>query len=291
MLVATHSGHFHADDVFAFALLRTFLDSDLRLVRTRDLDVIATADIAIDVGGEYDPARGRFDHHQREYTGELSSAGMVLSWLASEDKLSTELADKLRKGWVDYIDAVDNGRTKPESGVPCINSLVGSFSECAEGPEQFDTYYLRAVEMCQQALSGLLVSERKSQEARTAVLAAMRDAEARGSRVLELDRHYKWKRAYFDQGGATHPTDYLLFPDNDDWRIIAIPPEKDSFDKKRPLPASWAGLVDGALSKAAGVPGAKFCHKNLFIAVFETEASARQAITLWGLGTGEERRP
>jgi uncharacterized UPF0160 family protein len=78
LCVATHSGPFHCDDVFAGALLRSFLTPQLHFIRTRDLARIAGADIAIDVGGEYDLARRRFDHHQRAYDGPLSSAGMVL---------------------------------------------------------------------------------------------------------------------------------------------------------------------------------------------------------------------
>ena len=67
--VATHWGSFHADDVLAWALIRHFLDSDAEVVRSRDPAVLASADIVMDVGGTFDPAARRFDHHQQEYTG------------------------------------------------------------------------------------------------------------------------------------------------------------------------------------------------------------------------------
>ena len=60
VLVATHDGPFHADDVMAFALIRTFLDPEARVVRTRDPARIAAADIVADVGGTYDRATRRF---------------------------------------------------------------------------------------------------------------------------------------------------------------------------------------------------------------------------------------
>src|SRR4051794_11557038 len=132
MLVATHSGPFHCDDVFACALLRSFVDPELSVIRTRDLARIAEADVVIDVGGEYDPARRRFDHHQRDYQGPWSSAGMVLHWLESQGRVVPALAAKLRDQWVDYIDAVDNGRRKPEDDVPCLPSVVGSLCEQAQ---------------------------------------------------------------------------------------------------------------------------------------------------------------
>jgi uncharacterized UPF0160 family protein len=287
--VATHSGPFHADEVFAYALLRVFLGEELTLVRTRDLALIAQADVAIDVGGEYDPERRRFDHHQRSYDGPLSSAGMVLSWLEHSGKVPVSLAAQLRIDWVDYIDAVDNGRRSPGGGVPCISMIVAVLAEQAGSPAEFDARFLDAVAMCEGVLRGLLATENRNRVASAAVASAMREAQAAGSRVIAFDRHYKWKRAYFEHGGAHHPSDYVLFPDDDgSWRLLGIPDEAGSFGLKRPLPAEWAGLVDDELSRVVGVPGAKFCHKNRFIASFVSEAAARAAAVEWGLDRGDE---
>lgn len=118
-LIGTHSGTFHADEALAVSLLRSldkfkssrlsffflfffssFVSTYIRvqlirytfiyliflgLVRTRDPAVLETCDIVVDVGGQYDPERHRYDHHQREfsetYSGEhltkLSSAGLI----------------------------------------------------------------------------------------------------------------------------------------------------------------------------------------------------------------------
>ena len=112
----------------------------------------------------------------------------------------------------------------------------------------------------------------------------MRRAEAAGSRVVVFDRHHKWKRAYFEHGGAHHPSDYVLFPDEEgSWRLLGIPADDGDSRLKRPLPREWAGLVGDELSIVVGVPGAQFCHKSRFVAVFATEASARAAIARWRL--------
>jgi uncharacterized UPF0160 family protein len=284
MRAVTHSGPFHADEVFAYALLRVFLGEELELLRTRDAALIAGADVAIDVGGEYDPERRRFDHHQRAYQGPLSSAGMVLNWLEDTGKLPARLAAQLRADWVDYIDAVDNGRRSPGGGVPCISLIVAILAEQAHSPADFDARFLEAAALCEGVLRGLCTMEHRNQEASSAVAAAMRNAEATGSRVLVFDRHYKWKRAYFEQGGGHHASDYVLFPDDDGgWRLLGIPDEAGGFGLKRPLPAEWAGLVDDELSNVVGVAGAKFCHKNRFLAVFASETAARAAILKWNL--------
>ena len=56
------------------------------IVRTRKPDDIAPANVVVDVGGVYDVDTGRFDHHQKSFTGvmseldfsiRLSSAGLV----------------------------------------------------------------------------------------------------------------------------------------------------------------------------------------------------------------------
>jgi len=68
-LLVTHSGKFHCDEVFAYAVLRLALGlsepGSHRLVRTRDPAIVTSADFAWDVGGVYDEAANRFDHHQR----------------------------------------------------------------------------------------------------------------------------------------------------------------------------------------------------------------------------------
>ena len=58
LTVVTHNGNFHADDVFSIAVLKHLYPS-FNLVRTRDKALMDSADIVIDVGGQYDPDAGR----------------------------------------------------------------------------------------------------------------------------------------------------------------------------------------------------------------------------------------
>lgn len=68
ILLATHSGTFHADDVFGVGVLMGVFPSHT-LVRTRKQALIDQADFVVDVGGIWDAATGRFDHHQRGFEG------------------------------------------------------------------------------------------------------------------------------------------------------------------------------------------------------------------------------
>ncbi|KAK2102094.1 UPF0160 protein myg1, mitochondrial [Saguinus oedipus] len=43
------------------------IPEDAEIVRTRDPEKLASCDIVVDVGGEYDPERHRYDHHQSSF--------------------------------------------------------------------------------------------------------------------------------------------------------------------------------------------------------------------------------
>lgn len=65
MKVVTHDGTFHADDVFAYAVLRAAF-RDVHFVRSRDPAVIDSADLVFDVGSVYDADAHCNEHHTRE---------------------------------------------------------------------------------------------------------------------------------------------------------------------------------------------------------------------------------
>lgn len=287
LLCATHSGPFHADDVLAWALLRVYYCPDAELVRSRSSADWKRCDVVFDVGGVYDPARGRFDHHQQSYQGPLSSAGMILDWLEGEGRVPPAVATALRADVVDYVDAVDNGRRVPDREVPCFARIVEAYTHPPETLEAFDQAFHQAADFAAGYVRGIQAGVEQIEKARAAVLTAMREAVEQGRRVLFLDSYHKWKPVYYAHGGAEHPSDYVVFPGMEGtWRIIAIAPCEDSFDQKRPLPAAWAGLTGSSLEAATGVPGSIFCHKNRFIAVFKTRDAAIEALERHGLMTG-----
>jgi uncharacterized UPF0160 family protein len=281
---ATHDGPFHADDVLAFGLLRCFVDAEATIDRSRDPSRHAAAEVVFDVGGIFDPAAGRFDHHQASYEGPLSSAGMVLGWLESSQKVSAGLAAHLRAKLVNYVDDVDNGRVAPRDGVPCFASMVDALNQPASNHPEYDAAFVDAATYATAVVRGLAAEHRAIEEADAVVAAAMDDAIRDGRRVLFLDTYVRWKPPYFERGGAQHPTDFVLFPGTDgSWRVISIPPEPASFAQKRSLPEAWAGLTDEALEAVTGIPGSVFCHKNRFIAVFRTREGAIRALEQNGL--------
>ncbi|KAL8691184.1 MAG: hypothetical protein Q9218_003534 [Villophora microphyllina] len=127
-LIGTHNGHFHADEALAVYMLRllpTYTPSTL--IRTRDPSLLSTCHTVVDVGGEYDPAQNRYDHHQRTFDTtfpqkhtKLSSAGLVYmhfgkAIIAQRTGLDSQSEDvdilwkKLYNEFIEAIDANDNG--------------------------------------------------------------------------------------------------------------------------------------------------------------------------------------
>lgn len=45
-----------------------FTAQDAEIIRSRDPGQLAQCDVVVDVGGEFDPKRHRYDHHQRYST-------------------------------------------------------------------------------------------------------------------------------------------------------------------------------------------------------------------------------
>jgi uncharacterized UPF0160 family protein len=283
MQAVTHSGKFHADDVLAWALLCEFTPTEIQLTRTRDSHKIQDADIVFDVGGIYSPKQLRFDHHQNEYQGKLSSAGMILNWLFSQKFLSEKLYNVLKEQIVDYVDAVDNGIISPKAGIPCFTKIVENLNQGALSLDDFDSKFQQATNLTRLFISSLVQKENELERSKELLFNAMNVAKETNCTLIELPHYIPWQPLYFSNDGINHPTEFLMFPTiYNTWQVLAIPPEENSFSQKKPLPIEWAGLRDKELSKVTGEPSI-FCHKNRFIAVFHTREAALNSMRKFNL--------
>ena len=113
----THDGSFHADEVTACALLLLFdlIDKE-EIVRSRSPKELSSCEYVCDVGWVYKPQIKRFDHHQLDYKGSLSSAGMILKYLKDEEIIDKKLYNYLNRSLVMGVDAIDNGKAAPLLG-------------------------------------------------------------------------------------------------------------------------------------------------------------------------------
>lgn len=274
----THDGTFHADEVTACALLLLFglVDRD-KIIRTRDLFELKKCDFVCDVGGIYDPEQHLFDHHQADYQGQMSSAGMVLLYLQSKGILSHKeylfFNDALMLG----VDAHDNGREPQVRGLSTYSHIIASFTPILQDchPSQQDETFFEAVDFAKSYLERIWKRYQYIQSCREIVAEAMRSAQE----YLIFEKNISWLELFFELEGVKHPAKFVIMPSGVHWKLRGIPPTYEERMKVRiPLPSEWAGLLDEELKKASGIPGAIFCHKGRFISVWETREDALQAL-------------
>jgi len=276
----THDGSFHADEVTACSLLLLFdlIDRE-KIHRTRNPDQLAACDYVCDVGGVYDPIRKRFDHHQIDYQGTMSSAGMVLLFLKNQQIMAESLYDYYNKGLIMGVDAHDNGVARLEPGISSFSQVVSNFLpiEYDSSPQEMNEAFFRAVDFVVGHLDRLRHRFSYTQQCEGLVKQAMLEI----SGALIFDRALPWMENFFELGGDLHPAQFVIMPSGKHWKLRGIPPSlSDRMKIRKPLPESWAGLQDKELQKVTGIPEAIFCHKGRFISIWETKEAALKALHL-----------
>jgi len=266
--IATHNGNFHADDVFSIAALKQLFPS-FKLIRTRDLALIAQADIVVDVGGEHDPSTDRFDHHQRGGAGArengvpYSSFGLI--WQKYGLALcqgNQNVANAVDAGLVSTIDAIDCGHVEGVYQGISLSQTIGMFNPTWQEERHIDACFDEAVEFASRVLTRFIASANGGIDAKEIVAKAIDDAE--DPRVIVLEKYTPWKRTVH---ALSEEALYVLYPSpTGEWRIQTVPVEPGSFEDRKPLPKPWAGLSDDALKEVTGIDDAMFCHNGLFIA-------------------------
>lgn len=274
----THDGTFHADEVTACALLELFdlIDAD-KINRTRDPAILERCEFVCDVGGFYIPEKKLFDHHQADYEGPLSSAGMILLYLVQCGKITQEDHAFFHKSLIMGVDAHDNGADPMIPGLCSYSNLISNFTPInheASSTSQ-DVTFMEAFYFARDHLSRLWRRHKYVLSCREIVAKVM----AEKKEYLHFDHPIPWMESFFELDGLNHPAKFVIMPSGKHWKLRGIPPSMDKSMKVRmPLPSEWAGLLEDDLKKATGIPGAVFCHKGRFISVWETLEDSLKAL-------------
>ena len=280
--IVTHNGNFHADDVFSIAAFKSIFPS-FKLIRTRDSEVIARADIVIDVGGEYDSDTDRFDHHQRGGAGErengipYSSFGLIWQKYGLEIcQGNQDVADAVDAGLVSTIDAIDCGHVEGVSKGITLSQTISMFNPTWQEDSNFDACFDEAVDFASRVLTRFIASANGGISAKEIVAKAIENAE--DPRVIVLEKYIPWKRTVH---ALSDEALYMVYPSpTGQWRIQTVPVEPGSFEDRKSLPKPWAGLSDKALKEVTGIDDAMFCHNGLFIAGAESFESTMKMASI-----------
>ena len=309
MVIVTHNGKFHADDAWAVAVLH-ILFPEAEIVRTRESAIIEAADFVVDVGGVWDPAAGRFDHHQKGFDGArasgvpYASAGLVwreygarcVAHLAAqhsghqlEEDTAQQMAHAIDADIVQYLDLSDVGAARNAPGGYGMSAVVSGFNPNWMDEQrlgygaQAEAYRLTQFRKAMAFLTEVIVNSVKYRVGAIAALAQVRQAQ-----VLENGRLLFLKNAALPWSSVVRKEmPKVLFVlshslSEDRYMLHTVPATVDTFDARADLPESWAGLRDADLAAVTGVADAKFCHNGRFIAAAKSYegayAMAKQAL-------------
>lgn len=242
--IITHSGQFHADEIFACALIQSIL-KEVPIVRTRELTIDDMNDPEtwiIDVGGVHNPELRLFDHHQDKSLD--ASNVLVLRYLHEEMQLvSDSLFKRLYNSFID-ISLIDCNGYDHTDGFE-VNSLIKSFNSLHDG-----------FGIALSTVKNFIKAKMIDCELETSCRELFDNGEKLGERVLLCDEFPVFWKSYDE-------CDFLVAPDQlGKWCLHS----RNSKD----FPIIPTGKE-------------KFLHTGKFIAVYEckedaVEAGARQAV-------------
>jgi uncharacterized UPF0160 family protein len=282
--LVTHNGSFHTDDVFAAAALSMLFEKQgkaFEMIRTRDEAEIELADIVFDVGGIYDESKNRFDHHQVGGAGkrnggiEYASFGLVWKKFGEELAGSKEAQEFLDQKLAAPIDAFDNGFdlvTNKFSNISpyYLQHIIFTMHPTWREEQNHDEIFKKAVEFAKEVLKREIIQTKDSQLAEKEIKAIYE--QTKDKRIIVLDQNYPAQYVLHD---FPEPL-FIIYPrsTNNYWGVKTVRTDPKTFNNRKNLPSTWAGLRDEELQNITGVPDAVFCHKALFLVVAKTREGA-----------------
>ena len=188
VILVTHSGRFHADDIFATVCLILFLEKKnkrWKIIRTRDEHILRKYQkqaqekknevFVYDVGGKYNPEYNWFDHHQKDFDEKrqegflYSSVGLVwkkfgLEICGGDEKIS----HKIDNDFIKPIDATDNGvkirDDRYDFYLYDLANLIDFFGYDCTTNNMWDTKFQKTLVFAKKILEKKILKENKKKE-------------------------------------------------------------------------------------------------------------------------------
>ena len=256
----THSGKFHADDVFSAALL-LYLNPEITITRGNQVPENYEG-LVFDIG------RGQYDHHQKDSRirdNGVPYAAFGLLWeKLGPEILGEELALKFDESFVQPLDINDNTGEKNE-----LATLIGNFNPTWDAAGSSDDAFFKAVGVAGMILENkferYLGNERADKRIEEVLEAQQKTLEAGEqpedeAKILVLPEFIPCQKRLSETDIA-----FVIFPSNRGGYCIQPQKKEYSMNYKCSFPSSWLGLEGEELSLVTGLKSAAFCHKGGFL--------------------------
>lgn len=277
IIVGTHNGIFHCDEVLAVAILSIATKDEINVIRSRDLELLnSNTDILVDIGG------GEFDHHQKGGNGErengvkYASAGLiwrkygnqVIDLLSNNELDNTEtniLSDYIDNGIIQNVDMEDNGQLVTSHPFQFINSFLPNWNTKCDYDEKFE----ECVNIVKVTLENMIKSNISLYLAKKEIASRLSSEEKHIGNILVLPcQTIPWTDELIDYNeNSESKVDFVVFPyPAGGYALQCVPPSKDNkFGQRIKLPKEWAGETT-RLPEISGISSAILCHNGRFFA-------------------------
>lgn len=286
-ICVTHDGAFHADDLFATAVLSILNKGNIKIIRTRDPKIFKKADYLYDVGGESDLENNKFDHHQKGGGGKRENGipyaafGLVWKKYGAQICGSLDVAKYIENKIVCSVDAIDVGFDISKPLVKDIHDYSASSIFLSDAPtwKENNNDADKIFKMQVKKIIPLLIREIK---------VAKDDIEGINS-LIEFYNKSKDKRIviaendfprYLLQDTLSKLPEpiYLVYPSSKSstWKVEAIKKSPETMESRKPFPEFWRGFLNGdpKSEEVIGVSGVIFTHPTGFYAQVKNKEGA-----------------
>ncbi|KAL2717168.1 UPF0160 protein [Vespula squamosa] len=303
--IGTHDGTFHCDEALAIFLLKLLPKyKDGVIVRSRNLDILDTCDIVVDVGNKYDPSTHRYDHHMSDFneslntiihepgcnsTIRLSSAGLIYCHFGHEiikQLAPVDTSDDTIK-LIQEIDAIDNG-VQMFNEEPLYNISTGISSRVDrlnpswnDEKTDIDAQFKKAIDLVGEefmyAVHNCINVWLPARYIVENALAKRFQVDKSGE-IIDLEKFVPWQQHLMEleeEQNIEPLIKYVIFKDiKHKYRVRAIPIKPSSFVCRMFLPKEWGGLRTKDLEAVSGISDIEFVHFSRFIGGHKTREGA-----------------
>ena len=273
----THSGTFHADEIFATLILSKILP-EIVLIRIPELVEKPNENVLV-----YDIGAGKYDHHQLGGNGQrpngikYAACGLIWKEFGKQliEKYNVEdieyTFDYIDKNFIQFIDSNDNGqlpKLQTDYRNVHIAYIICIFNSKWDEEIDNDNNFIRALEFANSVFDEFLADTISKMKAKKIVDKAI-DESKKG--IVILEKYVPWKDFIVNsEKEKAKEINFVVFPSKrGGFNVYAVPLELGSFENRKSLPQNWRGKRDEELQEVTGVKILKDKIKNDFKATGE----------------------
>ena len=280
----THSGKFHADDIFSTVLLEYVL-GDVYIYRTYETKEKDDGKIYYDIGG------GKFDHHHiqnnKKRDENILYASFGLLWMEYGKDIIKKYYNKDINYIFNYIDnilvkgidAIDNGVFYDFKlyNILDISSIISLFNPFYDEVIDNDIKFIEACSIAKIIFDRILKKAICMAKSKNIIDKKIEESH---DHMLILDEYIPYKEHILSSKNKKASDIYFVIykSNRKGYMINTLPKSIDDNTLRKKLKKEWAGLRGSQFSLVSGITDGIFCHKNLFVCATLSKKSAIEIV-------------